>query len=60
MSVRCYVDRLQKFLIQLCKNYGIDSTTNEHTGVWVKDNKIAAIGTINLSFLIFVPAPTAF
>ncbi|KAL7752219.1 Mitochondrial translocator assembly and maintenance protein 41 [Sorochytrium milnesiophthora] len=45
LSVRCYVNAMEQTLIALCKEeYGLDAATNEHTGVWVGNNKIAALG----------------
>ncbi|KAI9144485.1 hypothetical protein BKA69DRAFT_797347 [Paraphysoderma sedebokerense] len=45
ISVRCYVDGLERFIINLCKEvYSIDVKTTENTGVWVEDAKIAALG----------------
>ncbi|GAB6020122.1 Putative lipoyltransferase 2, mitochondrial [Chamberlinius hualienensis] len=43
-SVKWYVCALQNCLIKTCQEFGVDAATCEHTGVWVKDNKIAAIG----------------
>lgn len=44
-SVRWYVDQLEQTVIALCSRFGIRATTSPHTGVWVGDNKICAIGT---------------
>jgi len=44
-SVRWYVDQLEKTVITLCGRFGIEASTSPHTGVWVGDNKICAIGT---------------
>lgn len=43
-SVRWYVDQLEQTVIALCSRFGIRATTSPHTGVWVGDNKICAIG----------------
>ncbi|XP_037533626.1 putative lipoyltransferase 2, mitochondrial [Nematolebias whitei] len=43
-SVRWYVGQLEKTIITLCSRFGIEATTSPHTGVWVGDNKICAIG----------------
>ncbi|KNC73429.1 lipoyl(octanoyl) transferase, partial [Sphaeroforma arctica JP610] len=43
-SVRDYVDRLEEVMIQSCKAYDVESARTEHTGVWVGDRKIAALG----------------
>ena len=43
-SLRWYVASLEKTLIETCKRFGVHAETTCDTGVWVKDNKIAAIG----------------
>ena len=43
-SIRWYVCQLETCIIKLCKEFGIQGETSPHTGVWVRDNKIAAIG----------------
>ncbi|CAO3600373.1 unnamed protein product [Absidia cylindrospora] len=45
LTVRCYVSRLEKTIIDACKTFGVDANTTENTGVWVgQDDKIAALG----------------
>ncbi|KAI9176124.1 hypothetical protein H9P43_006489 [Blastocladiella emersonii ATCC 22665] len=45
ISVRCYVSLLEKGLIRTCRDhFDLDAGTCEHTGVWVGENKIAALG----------------
>ncbi|CAO3643934.1 unnamed protein product [Cunninghamella blakesleeana] len=45
LSVRCYVSRLEKIIIDTCNELGIKANTTENTGVWVgQDHKIAALG----------------
>lgn len=44
-SVRWYVCELEKTIISVCSGFGIEAATSPHTGVWVGDNKICAIGT---------------
>lgn len=44
-SVRWYVCELEKTIISVCGKYGIKASTSPHTGVWVGDNKICAMGT---------------
>ncbi|KAJ9082787.1 hypothetical protein DSO57_1001316 [Entomophthora muscae] len=46
ISVKCYVSYLEKFLIDVCAHYGISAGTTNDTGVWVGDNKIAALGVL--------------
>lgn len=43
-AVRWYVNGLEQAIIRACKVWGIDAETSPHTGVWVGDEKIAAIG----------------
>ncbi|KAF7657590.1 hypothetical protein LDENG_00024770 [Lucifuga dentata] len=43
-SVRWYVGELEKTIISVCRRFGITASTSPHTGVWVGDNKICAIG----------------
>ncbi|XP_075932589.1 octanoyl-[acyl-carrier-protein]:protein N-octanoyltransferase LIPT2, mitochondrial isoform X2 [Anarhichas minor] len=43
-SVRWYVSELEKTIISVCSRFGIDASTSPHTGVWVGDNKICAVG----------------
>lgn len=44
MSVRCYVNNLEESVIKLCANYGIKGERSPHTGVWVGNDKICAMG----------------
>ncbi|KAI8060444.1 hypothetical protein BC940DRAFT_312017 [Gongronella butleri] len=45
LSVRCYVSRLEKTVMDACSQFGVETNTTEHTGVWVgQDHKIAAFG----------------
>ncbi|XP_030008285.1 octanoyl-[acyl-carrier-protein]:protein N-octanoyltransferase LIPT2, mitochondrial [Sphaeramia orbicularis] len=43
-SVRWYVCELEKTIISVCRRFGIEASTSPHTGVWVGQNKICAIG----------------
>jgi len=43
-SLRWYVASLEKTLVETCERFNVSVTTTCDTGVWVKDNKIAAIG----------------
>ncbi|XP_023817427.1 putative lipoyltransferase 2, mitochondrial isoform X1 [Oryzias latipes] len=49
-SVRWYVAQLEKTVVSACGSLGVTATTSPHTGVWVGDNKICAMGT-------YAPAP---
>lgn len=44
MSMRCYVDRLEEVAIRLCLKYSLPAMRSPHTGVWIGDKKICAIG----------------
>ncbi|KAL0271375.1 UNVERIFIED_CONTAM: hypothetical protein PYX00_008481 [Menopon gallinae] len=44
INVRCYVKRLEDTVIDLCRRFSLDARTCEHTGVWVNDMKICALG----------------
>ena len=39
-----YVHCLEKSVIRTCAEFGVRAHTTEHTGVWVGDRKICAIG----------------
>ncbi|XP_034234883.1 putative lipoyltransferase 2, mitochondrial isoform X1 [Thrips palmi] len=43
-GVRCYVSAIEETIIMMCKAFGIRAERSPHTGVWVADNKICAIG----------------
>lgn len=43
-DVKCYVCDLQQWLIATLERFGIEATTDDDVGVWVGNNKIAAIG----------------
>ncbi|XP_065290083.1 octanoyl-[acyl-carrier-protein]:protein N-octanoyltransferase LIPT2, mitochondrial [Dermacentor albipictus] len=43
-SMRSYVHSLERMIINFCARFQLDAKTTENTGVWIGDNKIAAIG----------------
>ncbi|KAG5871493.1 hypothetical protein JTB14_030830 [Gonioctena quinquepunctata] len=43
-DIRWYVSQIEKTVIELCKEYNLKAETSPHTGVWVGDEKICAIG----------------
>ncbi|XP_069496267.1 octanoyl-[acyl-carrier-protein]:protein N-octanoyltransferase LIPT2, mitochondrial [Ambystoma mexicanum] len=43
-GLRWYVSQLEGTAISLCRRLGIEAQRSPHTGVWVRDNKICAIG----------------
>ncbi|KAM3422374.1 Octanoyltransferase [Cercospora zeina] len=45
LTPRCYVRLLENTVIDVCKEYGVQTRTTEHPGVWVNaDEKICAAG----------------
>jgi lipoyl(octanoyl) transferase len=44
IGARCYVDRLEETIIQLLKDLDIEAKRTENTGIWVRNEKICAIG----------------
>jgi len=44
LGVRTYVDALQGALVDTCAYYGIHAHLNRDVGVWIGNDKIAAIG----------------
>ncbi|XP_068910720.1 octanoyl-[acyl-carrier-protein]:protein N-octanoyltransferase LIPT2, mitochondrial [Tenebrio molitor] len=50
-SMRWYVCHIEKTVIRLCNKLGIEAGTSPNTGVWVKDNKICAIGVHGSRFV---------
>lgn len=43
-SIKWYVCTLEKVVIDICQQYELNAETSPHTGVWVNDKKICAIG----------------
>ncbi|KAJ9577342.1 hypothetical protein L9F63_006086, partial [Diploptera punctata] len=43
-SVRWYVNKIEQTVIDVCKELNIEAQTSPHTGVWVEDRKICAVG----------------
>ena len=43
-NLRWYVASLENTLIETCKRFDVQAATTCDSGVWVKDNKIAAVG----------------
>ncbi|KAK9884137.1 hypothetical protein WA026_005088 [Henosepilachna vigintioctopunctata] len=44
LTMRCYVSNLEKMVISICSNLGLTAYTCQHTGVWINDKKVCAIG----------------
>uniref|UniRef100_A0A1B6LDI8 Octanoyl-[acyl-carrier-protein]:protein N-octanoyltransferase LIPT2, mitochondrial n=1 Tax=Graphocephala atropunctata TaxID=36148 RepID=A0A1B6LDI8_9HEMI len=51
-SVKWYVSTIESVVIDLCKHYGLEASTSPHTGVWVNDRKICAIGIHGSRFVM--------
>jgi lipoyl(octanoyl) transferase len=50
-SVRWYVSCIEQIIIDVCAKLGIEAETSVHTGVWVADRKICAIGIHGSRFI---------
>ncbi|XP_018321893.1 putative lipoyltransferase 2, mitochondrial isoform X2 [Agrilus planipennis] len=44
LGLRNYVSNIEQTVIQICKDFNLKAETSAHTGVWIGDNKICAIG----------------
>ncbi|XP_063537574.1 octanoyl-[acyl-carrier-protein]:protein N-octanoyltransferase LIPT2, mitochondrial-like [Cydia strobilella] len=44
LSVKTYVNSLEQTVINVCSELGLNGERSPHTGVWIGDNKVAAIG----------------
>eukprot|EP00088_Acartia_fossae_P000383 TRINITY_DN10155_c0_g1_i3.p1 TRINITY_DN10155_c0_g1~~TRINITY_DN10155_c0_g1_i3.p1 ORF type:complete len:257 (-),score=48.92 TRINITY_DN10155_c0_g1_i3:521-1291(-) len=47
LGMRWYVKTLEEVVIQTISKYGLEGSRSPHTGVWVGDNKICAMGVHN-------------
>ncbi|XP_029178077.1 putative lipoyltransferase 2, mitochondrial [Nylanderia fulva] len=43
-SIRWYIHQVEHMVIGVCAALGIEASTSPHTGVWVGDRKICAVG----------------
>ncbi|KAF5289212.1 hypothetical protein FQR65_LT00100 [Abscondita terminalis] len=50
-SMRWYVNQLENTVINVCNDLGLKAKTSPHTGVWINDNKICAIGIHGSRFI---------
>lgn len=50
-SMRWYVDRLEELVIRLCIKYSLPAMRSPHTGVWIGERKICAIGVHGSRFV---------
>ena len=44
LGIKEYVKNLEVAIMKVCSKYGIATETSVHTGVWIGERKIAAIG----------------
>ena len=44
LSLRCYIHKLEEVIMQTCHKFGVATHRTDDVGIWVGDNKIAAIG----------------
>jgi len=44
LGMKWYVNTLEEVIIKVCCEFGLTGVRSPHTGVWVGDNKICAIG----------------
>lgn len=49
IGIRKYVELLEEVVIDTLKYYNIQGTRSEHTGVWVGENKICALGSLTIN-----------
>ncbi|XP_023022727.2 lipoyl(octanoyl) transferase 2 [Leptinotarsa decemlineata] len=43
-NIRCYVSKIESTVIDMCKEFSLKAETSPHTGVWIGNDKICAIG----------------
>nr|XP_040569859.1 putative lipoyltransferase 2, mitochondrial [Lepeophtheirus salmonis] len=54
LGVKWYINQLEETIIKTCINLGISNPTRSpHTGVWVGDNKICAMGVRNSEYVTY-------
>lgn len=44
LGVRWYVNALEEVIIKACKEFGLKGSRSPHTGVWIGENKVCAMG----------------
>lgn len=45
--MKWYVDTLEEVVIKVCEEFGLPGNRSPHTGVWIGENKICAMGVHN-------------
>lgn len=51
VGMKWYVNQLEETIIQLCSKFHLDANRSPHTGVWIGDDKICAMGVSNSRFV---------
>lgn len=49
LGMKAYVCKLEQTIIRCCKHFDLDATTSENIGVWMGNNKLAALGSCEIS-----------
>lgn len=44
ISLRCYIHKLEEAIINTCKEFGIQANRTNDIGIWIGNDKVAAIG----------------
>jgi len=44
LGMRWYINTLEEVVIKVCSELGLEGTRSPHTGVWVGENKVCAMG----------------
>merc|ERR1712126_489459 len=47
LGMKWYINTLEQLIIHLCQDYEVQANRSPHTGVWVGNNKICAMGVHN-------------
>jgi len=47
LGMKWYINTLEQMVIDLCQDYDVKANRSPHTGVWVGNNKICAMGVHN-------------
>jgi lipoyl(octanoyl) transferase len=50
-SMRWYISQVEQTVITMCEYFGLCASRSEHTGVWISDRKVAAIGVHGSKFV---------
>ncbi|XP_022908767.2 octanoyl-[acyl-carrier-protein]:protein N-octanoyltransferase LIPT2, mitochondrial [Onthophagus taurus] len=50
-SMKWYINKIEEVVIQTCNLFDLESSRSPHTGVWIGNNKICAIGVHGSRFI---------